>query len=70
MIWLDYNAKRAAPRYDSMREDIPKDKVDHRARRVGGAKYLVTDRPEWMDMKPIYAVIRKARAEARKKTKR
>ncbi len=51
-------------------EDIPKDKVNSRARRVEGVKYLVTDRPEWMDMKPIYAVIRKAREAARKGMKR
>ena len=70
MIWLDYNLKRAAPRYDSMREDIPKDKVLPKARRVEGVNYLVTDRPEWMDMKPIYSVIKKAREEARKKTNR
>lgn len=63
--WLEYNARREAD-YDSMREDIPKEKVNPRGRRLRGIKYLMTDRPEWMDMSPIYDVIKKALAEAKK----
>ena len=63
--WLEHNFKERSD-YDSMREDIPKDKVNPRGRRVTGGKYLMTDRPEWMDMKPIYDVIKQASAEARK----
>ncbi len=65
MTWLEYNARREAD-YDSMREDIPKEKVNPRGRRVKGSKYLMTDRPEWMDMKPIYEVIKRALAEAKR----
>jgi ABC-type Fe3+ transport system substrate-binding protein len=65
MTWLEYNAQREAD-YDSMREDIPKEKVSPRGRRVQGVKYLMTDRPEWMDMNPIYEVIKRALAEAKK----
>lgn len=63
--WLDYNFKERSD-YDSMREDIPKEKVNPRGRRVIGGKYLMTDRPEWMDMKSIYDLIKQASAEARK----
>lgn len=66
MTWLEYNFKGRSD-YDSMREDIPKDKVSPRGLRVPGGKYLMTDRPEWMDMKPIYEVIKKALAEGRKR---
>ena len=65
MAWLEYNFK-AGSDYDSMREDIPKEKVNPRGRRVAGVKYLMTDKPEWMDMNPIYEVIKKALAEAKK----
>ena len=65
MTWLEYNSRREAD-YDSMREDIPKEKVSPRGRRVQGVKYLMTDRPEWMDMSPIYEVIKRALATAKK----
>jgi ABC-type Fe3+ transport system substrate-binding protein len=65
MTWLEYNFNSRSD-YDSMREDIPKDKVSPRGRRVEGVKYLMTDRPEWMDMKPIYELIKKALAETKK----
>ncbi len=65
MTWLEYNFKSRSD-YDSMREDIPKEKVNPRGRRVAGGKYLMTDRPEWMDMKPIYDLIKQALAEAKK----
>ncbi|MGH7772715.1 MAG: ABC transporter substrate-binding protein [Candidatus Binatia bacterium] len=63
--WLDYNF-RSRSDYDSTREDIPKDKVSPRGRRVPGGKYFMTERPEWMDMKPIYELIKKALAEGGK----
>jgi iron(III) transport system substrate-binding protein len=63
--WLEYNFKERSD-YDSMREDIPKEKVNPRGRRVPGGKYLMTDRPEWMDMKPIYDLIKQATTETKK----
>ncbi len=63
--WLDYNFK-ARSDYDSTREDIPKDKVSPRGRRVPGGKYFMTEKPEWMDMKPIYELIKRALAEGKK----
>ena len=65
MTWLDYAAKTEAVS-DSMREDIPKDKVSPEGRRVSGTKYLLADQPELMDMKPIYDVIKKALPETKK----
>ena len=65
MTWLDYASKTEAVS-DSMREDIPKDKVSPEGRRVLGTKYLLADQPELMDMKPIYDVIKKALAEPKK----
>lgn len=46
-IWLDYNAKTAG-QYDSLREDIPKDKVSELGRRVKGGKYLWL-KTEWIE---------------------
>jgi iron(III) transport system substrate-binding protein len=43
---------------DSLRVDIPKDEVPPNSRRAEGAKYLRTDRADWMDMKPITDLIR------------
>ncbi|HWO43900.1 MAG TPA: hypothetical protein VNO43_19080 [Candidatus Eisenbacteria bacterium] len=45
--WLDYNHKTGGL-YDSLREDIPKDKVSDRVRRVKGARY-VTLKTEWIE---------------------
>ena len=52
-----------------MREDIPVDKVGSKGRRVKGVKYLLSDSAERMDMKPIYAIIKEALADARSKKK-
>ena len=41
------------------RIDIPKDDIRSETRRVEGAKFIVTDRAEWMDMKPILKFVRK-----------
>jgi hypothetical protein len=35
-------------------------------RRVEGVKYMLFDRPDYMDMKPIYDVLEKALAEKKK----
>ena len=60
------NAKVAdAP--DSLRIDIPKDDVTPNNRRVEGVDYTTVFRSEWTDMKPVYAVVNEALAEAEKK---
>lgn len=62
--WLEYNF-RAGSDYDPMREDIPKDHVNPRGRRVPGGKYVWVDRPEWTDLTPIYDLIKQATASAK-----
>ena len=63
--WLDYNHKNGG-RYDSLREDIPKDKVAEGARRTKGGKYLML-KPEWNDeLDAIRELIKKAQAEGAK----
>jgi ABC-type Fe3+ transport system substrate-binding protein len=57
--WLDYNAKSAG-QYDSLREDISKDKVSELGRRVKGGKYLWL-KTEWIEeIDVIRDVIKKA----------
>lgn len=51
---------------ESMRVDIPKDIIPTEDRRVDGVKYLLFDRPEFMEMKPIYDVLDRALAEKKK----
>lgn len=51
---------------ESMRIDIPKDVISPEYRRVDGVKYLLSDRPEYMEMKPIYDVLDRALAEKKK----
>jgi iron(III) transport system substrate-binding protein len=48
---------RAGEGVDSLRIDVPKDDVAPEYRRQEGVKYLLVDRPEWMDMKPILQLI-------------
>jgi ABC-type Fe3+ transport system substrate-binding protein len=43
---------------DSLRIDIPKNDVPVARRRVEGANYIVTDRPEWMEIQPILDIIK------------
>ncbi len=63
--WLDANQKTGGL-YDSLREDISKDKVNERARRVKGAKFLWLN-PAWIDeLDAIRDVIKKALASAGK----
>ena len=50
---------------ESMRIDIPKDMVPKELRRVDGVKYLLADKPEFMDMAPILEVVAKALAQSK-----
>jgi ABC-type Fe3+ transport system substrate-binding protein len=57
--WLDYNA-RTAGQYDSLREDISKDKVSELGRRVKDGKYLWL-KTEWIEeIDTIRDLIKKA----------
>jgi ABC-type Fe3+ transport system substrate-binding protein len=57
--WLGYNAKTSG-QYDSLREDIPKDKVSDLGRRVKGGKYLWL-KTEWIEeIDSIRDLIKKA----------
>ena len=51
---------------ESMRIDIPKDAIPPELRRLDGVKYMLSDRPEYMDLKPIYETLEKAMAEKKK----
>jgi iron(III) transport system substrate-binding protein len=53
---------------DSLRVDIPKDKVPAGSRRVAGRKYFFVDGPEYIDVKPAVKIIDDAlAAKARSK---
>jgi ABC-type Fe3+ transport system substrate-binding protein len=45
---------------DSLRIDIPKENVPLHTRRKPGTNYELMDRPDRMDMEPIYKVVREA----------
>ena len=63
--WLDSN-HRTGGLYDSLREDISKEKVSERARRVKGAKLLWLN-PAWIEeIDAIRDIIKKALASAGK----
>ncbi len=49
--------QRIEPEQDSLRIDIAKDDVPEYSRRVDGVNCVVTERPEWMDMKPIQQLV-------------
>ena len=51
---------------ESMRNDIPKEMIPAEDRRLEGVKYMLFDRPEFMDMKPIYELFDRAMAERKK----
>jgi len=51
---------------ESLRIDIPKDMVRANLRRSEAVNYLMSDRPEYMEMKPIYDVLDRALAERKK----
>jgi hypothetical protein len=48
-----------------MRNDIPKDMIPADVRRIEGVKYFLADKPEFMEMTPIYEVLDKALAQSR-----
>lgn len=50
---------------ESMRIDIPKDMVRSEVRRVDGVKYWLAEKPEFMDMAPIYEIVAKALAQSK-----
>jgi iron(III) transport system substrate-binding protein len=63
--WLDSNQKTGGL-YDSLREDISKEKVSERARRVKGGKFLWLN-PAWIDdLDTIRDIIKKALASTGK----
>jgi iron(III) transport system substrate-binding protein len=66
-IALQKDMGKFADAPDSLRIDIPKDDVAPNNRRVDGVNYTSVFRSEWTDMKPIYAVVNEALAEAEKK---
>jgi len=49
-----------------MREDIPKDEVRPDVQRTQGIKFLFTGLPEWIEMKPIHALLQKTLTEAKR----
>lgn len=51
---------------ESLRMDIPKDMVRSEVRRVDGIKYLLAEKPEYIDMTPIYDIFDKAMASRRR----
>ena len=64
--WLDSN-QRTGGLYDSLREDISKEKVNDEARRVKGAKFLWL-KPEWIEeLDSIHDIIKKALASTKGK---
>ena len=63
--WLDYNQKTGGL-YDSLRDDISKEKVSERARRVKGAKFLWL-KAEWIEeLDKIRDLIKKSLPEGGK----
>ena len=51
---------------ESLRTDVPKDMVRSEVRRVDGIKYLMAEKPEYMDMAPIQEIVEKASGAAKK----
>src|SRR5262245_53485069 len=52
---------------ESLRTDIPKDIVRSEVRRVDGVKYFLAEKPEFMDMAPIYELVEKVLVQAKKR---
>ena len=52
---------------ESLRTDVPKDLVRNEVRRIDGVKYLLVDKPEYIDMAPIYEIVSKALAQSKKR---
>jgi iron(III) transport system substrate-binding protein len=51
---------------ESLRTDIPKDMVRSEVRRVDGVKYILVDKPEYIDMAPIQEIVEKALPQSKK----
>jgi iron(III) transport system substrate-binding protein len=64
---LQRSANTANNSEESLRTDIPKDMIRSEVRRVEGTRYFLVDRPEYIDMTPIYDVVEKALAQAKKR---
>lgn len=64
---LQRSANTANNSEESLRTDIPKDMIRSEVRRVEGIRYFLVDRPEYIDMTPIYDVVEKALAHAKKR---
>jgi iron(III) transport system substrate-binding protein len=64
-IALQRTANTPTNSEESMRIDIPKDMVRSEVRRVDGVKYLLAEKPEFMDMAPIYETVAKALAQSK-----
>ena len=60
-------ANTATNSEESMRVDIPKDMISADVRRIDGVKYFLADRPDFMNMAPIYEVLDKALAQSKKR---
>lgn len=52
---------------ESLREDIPKDNIARAYRRKKEINYMMTTRPEYIDMKPIRQLIKKSLPKGRRK---
>jgi len=52
---------------ESLRTDVPKDMVRSEVRRIEGVKYLLVDKPEYIEMGPIYQIVEQALAQAKKR---
>jgi iron(III) transport system substrate-binding protein len=52
---------------ESLRVDIPKDMIPADVRRVEGVKYFLADKPEFMEMAPIYELLDKAMGQSKKR---
>jgi iron(III) transport system substrate-binding protein len=50
---------------ESLRIDIPKDMVRSEVRRIDGVKYMLVDKPEYIDMTPIQETVAKALEQAK-----
>jgi ABC-type Fe3+ transport system substrate-binding protein len=52
---------------ESLRTDVPKEMVRSEVRRVDGIKYLMAEKPEYMDMAPILEIVEKALAQSKRR---
>jgi len=50
---------------ESLRTDIPKDMVRSEVRRIDGVKYMMVDKPQYIDMAPIQEIVEKALAQSK-----